>query len=67
MPLLASNIRREICGVFDGFLAFWNKYEKNKTHNMLSFMLDFRFKSLKLVSFVIGREHGVFIVEEYDK
>jgi hypothetical protein len=30
-------------------------------------MLDFRFKSLKLVSFVIGEEHGVSIVEEYDK
>jgi hypothetical protein len=34
---------------------------------MLSFILDFRFKSLKLVSFVIGQEHGVFIVEKYDK
>jgi hypothetical protein len=30
-------------------------------------MLDFRFKSLKLVSFVIGEKHGVSIVEEYDK
>ncbi len=30
-------------------------------------MVDFRFKSLKFVSFVIGQEHGVFIVEEYDK
>ncbi len=34
---------------------------------MLSLMLDFKFKSLKLVSFVIGQEHGVSIVEEYDK
>jgi hypothetical protein len=67
MPLFASNIRREVCGVLDGFLAFENKYEKNKTHNMLSFILDFRFKSLKLVSFVIGEKHGVSIVEEYDK
>jgi len=67
MPLFASNIRREVCGVLDGFLAFENKYEKNKTHNMLSCILDFRFKSLKLVSFVIGQEHGVSIVEEYDK
>ncbi len=30
-------------------------------------MLDFRFKSLKFVSFVIGQEHGVSIVEDYDK
>ncbi len=34
---------------------------------MLSFMLDFIYKSLKLISFVIGQEHGVSIVEEYDK
>jgi len=31
------------------------------------FMLNFRFKSLRLVSFVIGLEHGVSIVEEYNK
>jgi hypothetical protein len=30
-------------------------------------MLDFRFKNLRLVSFVIGLKHGVSIVEEYDK
>jgi hypothetical protein len=30
-------------------------------------MLDPRFKNLGLVSFVIGQEHVVPIVEEYDK
>jgi hypothetical protein len=30
-------------------------------------MLDFRFKSLRFVSFVIGLKHGVSIVKEYDK
>jgi hypothetical protein len=32
------------------------KYEENKTHNMLSFTLDPRFKSLRLVSFLIGKK-----------
>jgi len=32
----------------------------------MSFMLDPRFKSLRLVSFVTGQEH-VSIMEKYDK
>jgi hypothetical protein len=66
LSLLASNIRRKICGVLDGFLSFLKKLnEKNKAHNM-SFMLDPKFKSLRLVSFIISQEH-VSIVEKYDK
>ncbi len=34
---------------------------------MLFFMLDPRFKSLCLISFFVGREEGINIVEEYDK
>jgi hypothetical protein len=56
LSLLTFNIRRKVCGVFDGFLSFLKKYEKNKTHN-LSLMLDPRFKSLSLVSYVIGQKH----------
>ncbi len=67
LSLFASNIRREICGVLDGFLSFLKKYEGNKTHNMLSLMLDPRFRSMRLVSFLIGRKQVVSIVEEYDQ
>jgi hypothetical protein len=56
LSLLASNIRREICGILDGFLSFFKKYERNKRNNMLSLMLDPRFKSMKLVSFLINRK-----------
>jgi hypothetical protein len=28
LSLLASNIRREVCEVLDGFLPFFKKYEK---------------------------------------
>jgi hypothetical protein len=54
LSLFASNIKRKECGVFDCFLSFLNKHEANKTHNMLSLMLDPKFKSLRLISFVIG-------------
>ncbi len=67
LSLLTSNIKREVCGVLDGFLLFFKNYEKNQTHNMLSLMLNPRFKSLRLVSFLIGQKHVVSIMEEYDQ
>ncbi len=67
LSFLASNIRREICGVLDGFLSFFKKYERNKTHCIMFLMLDPRIKSLKLVSFLIGQEQDVSIVKEYDQ
>jgi hypothetical protein len=49
------------------FFSCFKKYEGNKTHNMLSLMLDLRFKSLRLVSYFIGQNEVVSIVEEYDQ
>jgi hypothetical protein len=34
---------------------------------MLALMLDFKFKNLRLIFFLIGSEHGVVIVEDYDR
>jgi hypothetical protein len=34
---------------------------------MLALMLDPRFESLKLISSFIGHEHGVAIINKYDK
>ncbi len=67
LSLFASNIRREVCSVLDFFLSFLRKYEESKVHNMLSLMLDLRFKSFRLVSSFIGREESVSIVDEYDR
>jgi len=67
LSLLTSNIRRKVCGVLNRFLSFKKIYEGNKTHNMLSLMLDPRFKSLKLISSLIHQEQVVSIVEEYDQ
>ncbi len=42
--MFATNIIREICIILDGFLSLFKKYEGNKTHKMLSPMLNPRFK-----------------------
>jgi hypothetical protein len=38
--VLAFNIKKKVCDVFDYFLSFVRKYGKKKIHNMLSLMLD---------------------------
>jgi hypothetical protein len=48
----------------DSFLL--KKYEKRKAHNMISLMLDPRFKTFCFVFSFIGREQGKTIVKEYD-
>jgi hypothetical protein len=42
-------------------------YDEKKAHDMLTLMLDPRFKSLCLLSSYVGKEQGVSIVEEYDR
>ncbi len=37
---LASNIRKEVCGVLDNFLSFLKKFDEWKAHNMLVLMLN---------------------------
>ncbi len=65
LTLLASNIWKEVYVVLDSFHSFKNIYEK-KPDNMLFLMSNPRFKNLRLVSFLIGRKQGIFIVQEYD-
>jgi hypothetical protein len=42
-------------------------FEERKVHNMLSLMLNLRFKSFHLISSFIGYGKSVSIVEEYNK
>jgi hypothetical protein len=65
--LFTSNIRKEVCGVFYSFLSFLGNFEERKAHNMLSLMVDPRFKSFRLIYFFVGRKEGVSIVVEYDR
>jgi hypothetical protein len=56
LSLFASNIKKEVCGVWDSFLSFLRKFEKRKAHNMLSLMLDPRFKNLCLVFLLLAKK-----------
>jgi hypothetical protein len=67
LSLLASNIRREVINVLDSFLSFLKIYDKRKAHNMISLMLDPRYKSFHITSSFVGREQNVALVEEYDR
>jgi hypothetical protein len=67
LSLLVSNIKREVINVLDSFLSFLKVYDKKKAHNMISFMLNLRYKSLHIVSSFVRKEQGVALVEEYDK
>jgi hypothetical protein len=46
LSLQASNIRREVVNVLDSFFSFLKVYDKRKAHNMISLMLDPRYRSL---------------------
>jgi hypothetical protein len=67
LSLLASNIRRKVINVLDSFLSFLKKYENKKAKNMISLMLDPRFKSFRIISSFVGKEQGVALVKEYDR
>jgi hypothetical protein len=54
--LLALNMKKEVVGILNYFLTFLKIYEENKTYNILSLMLDPRFKGFHLVSFYVRRE-----------
>jgi len=55
------------CNVLDGFLSTLTKYEKKKTYNMLSLMLDPTFKNFRLFFPFIGWKQVVFMVKDYDR
>jgi hypothetical protein len=59
--------KKEIIQVFDSLLSFFKKHEERKAHNMLSLMLDPKFKTLCLMSSFINLEQSKAIVEKYDK
>ncbi len=58
--LLFAYKKKEVCGILDSFLSFLRKYEERKVHNMLSLMLDSRFKNLCLVSSFVGCKQGKY-------
>jgi hypothetical protein len=60
--LLASNIKKEVINVLDSFFSFFKVYDKRKAHNMISLMLDPRYKNLCIISSFVGKEQGVVLL-----
>ncbi len=48
------NIKKEVNHWGDYFLSFLTRYDIKRAHNMLTLMLDFRFKTLTLISFSLS-------------
>ncbi len=67
LTTLASNIKSKVFGVLDYFLSLLRTYEKKKTHNLLSFMLDPKFKNLCLIFSYVNKEQIMHIMEQYDR
>jgi hypothetical protein len=67
LSFLASNIRREVISVLNFSLSFLKKYENRKVHNVISLMLNPRFKSLHMINSFVEREQGIVLVVECDK
>jgi hypothetical protein len=51
-------VKKEFIGIIDFIYFFLAKYDKKRTHNMLTLMLDSKFKKLILISYFIGHELG---------
>jgi hypothetical protein len=50
LSLFASNIKKEVCGMFNSLIpSFKKRCKERKVQNMFSLMLDSQFKSLHLV------------------
>jgi hypothetical protein len=67
LSLFAFNIKREVCDVLKSLKKKKKRFEERKVHNMLSLMLNLRFKSFYLISSFIGHGEGVSTIEEYNK
>jgi len=62
LETFAKNIKKIIWAI-DFFFSFLKRYDEKKIHNLLTFMLDFEFKSLRLIFSFIGHEHEVAIIK----
>jgi hypothetical protein len=65
--LLGSNIKKEVCGVFDYFLSFLKRNDERKIHNMFLLMLYSQFMNFRFMSSFVGHEQGISILEVCDK
>ena len=67
LQLLYGRMAFESIEVIKPCLAFAVDFTREKAHNMLSLMLDPRYKGLQVIIDYVGREKAMHIVAEYDQ
>jgi hypothetical protein len=61
LATIACNIKSKVFGVLDYFLSLLKTYEEKKTHNLLSFMFNPKFKNLCLIfSYVKQKQKYIY-------
>ncbi len=58
LEILYARMAHEAICVLQLFLDFCDKFDASMAHNMLALMLDPRFRFLKCVTNLIGRDKG---------
>ena len=67
LQLLYGRMAFESIEVIKPCLAFAVEFTREKAHNMLSLMLDPRYKGLQVIINYVGREKAMHIVAKYDQ
>ena len=67
IEILKARMAKTVVDVMKPFLRFSLQFVAEQTHNMLSVMLDPRFKGLEYVIDYVGVAQAKQVVEEYDK
>ncbi len=66
LEILYVRMAHEAICVLQSFLDFCDKFDASMVHNMLAFVLDPKFRTLKCVTTLIGRDKAQAFVDEYD-
>jgi hypothetical protein len=64
---LVLHMKCQMLKVVQPFFSFLHGFDRKKSHDMLTFMLDPMFKNLRLVSRYLGHENTSTIVVQYDE
>jgi hypothetical protein len=65
--ILLQYMQKQVIVIMEDFLSFMLSFQPNKAHNLLTLMLDFQYKGLRLVIQYVGKQNAFHIASEYDK
>ncbi len=67
LKILKVHMLKQVIVILEPFFSFMLFFQPHEIHRMLAFMLDPRYKELRLVIDYVGKEWALRIVGEYDK